>query len=200
MKRGNRTTKRRLDIINTARDLFAEKDYYEAKISDITKQLDISHGTFYNYFKSKSDIFTHITKEYITKIETIFLKENPRESNSSVEFKKQFFRLANEIFGVFIEDIKMYDILFVRARIAGLGIENEIKKIFKTAELFIKKYLEHGIDKKFLKNYIDAPLAAKAIRGITMVAIEDLMENDASLQLKERWLTLLSNYIFDGLS
>lgn len=193
-------TERRLDIIHTARDLFAEKDYYETKISDITKRLEISQGTFYNYFKNKSDVFTYIIKTYIKRIEEIFLKENPGASNSEVEFRNQLVRLENELFDVFIEDKNMYDILFYRARVAGLEIEKEVKKLFKTTELFVKKYLEHGVNKKFLRNSIDVSLNAKAIRGMTTVALEDLMENGAPLQLKERWILSLSNFILDGLS
>ncbi len=194
------TAARRLDIIHTARDSFAEKNYHETKISDITKHLGISHGTFYNYFKNKSDIFTHIIKIYIKKLEEIFLKENPGLSNNAIEFRNQLIRLGNELFDVFIEDQKMYDILFYRARIAGLEIKKEVTKLFKTADLFVEKYLAHGVNKKFLRSSIDASLNAKAIRGMTTVALEDLMENDAPLQLKERWILLLSNFIIDGLS
>ncbi len=194
------TAARRLDIIHTARDLFAEKNYYETKISDITKRLEISQGTFYNYFKNKSDVFTYIIKVYIKRIEEIFLKENPELSNNAIEFRNQLVRLQNELFDVFIEDQKMYDILFFRAEVAGLETEKEVKKLFKTAELFIKKYLTHGVTKKFLRNSIDVSLNAKAIRGMTTVALEDLMENGAPLQLKERWILSLSNFILDGLS
>lgn len=198
--RKKETSARRLDIIHTARDLFAEKNYYETKISDITKHLRISHGTFYNYFKNKSDVFTHIIKVYIKRLEEIFLKENPGLSNNAIEFRNQLVRLANELFEVFIEDQNMYDILFFRAKVAGLETEKEVKKLFKTAELFIEKYLTHGVNKKFLRNSIDVSLNAKAIRGMAIVALEDLMENDAPLQLKERWILSLSNFIIDGLS
>jgi AcrR family transcriptional regulator len=194
------TAARRLAIIHTARDLFAEKDYYKTKISDITNRLGISHGTFYNYFNNKSDVFTHIIKGYIKRLEEIFLKDNPRLSNNAIEFRNQLVRLTNELFDVFIEDQNMYDLLFFRAEVAGLEIKKEIKKLFKTAELFIEKYLAHGVNKKFLRSSIDASLNAKAIRGMTMVALEDLMENDAPLQLKERWILSLSNFIIDGLS
>jgi AcrR family transcriptional regulator len=194
------TAARRLAIIHTARDLFAEKNYHETKISDITKRLEISQGTFYNYFKNKSDVFTHIIKEYIKRLEKVFLTENPTASNNAIEFREHLVRLENELFDIFIEDQNMYDILFHRARITGIEIEKEVKKLFETTDLFVKRYLVHGINNKFLRSSIDASLNAKAIRGMTMVALEDLMENNAPLQLKERWILSLSNFIIDGLS
>lgn len=180
--------------------MFAEKDYYETKISDITKHLGISHRTFYNYFKNKSDVFTYIIKVYIKRIEEIFLEKNPGLSNNAIEFRNQLVRLQNKLFEVFFEDQNMYDILFFRAKVASLETEKEVKKLFKTSDLFVEKYLAHGVTKKFLRSSIDASLNAKAIREMTMVALENLMENDAPLQLKERWIISLSNFIIDGLS
>jgi len=180
--------------------LFSEKDYYGTKISDITNRLKISQGTFYNYFKNKEDIFTYIIEVYIKRLRDIFVKENPRLSNNAIEFREQLIRLGSELFDAFADDRNMYDIVFFRSKVPCLEIENEVKKLFNHTDLFVEKYLVHGINKKILRNVIDTLLIAKAIRGMIMVALEDLMVNDAPVQLKERWIVSLSNFIICGLS
>jgi len=195
-----KSANRRLEIIRTARDLFSEKDYYGTKISDITNRLEISQGTFYNYFKNKEDIFTYIVEIYIKRLRKIFIKENPKLSNNAIEFKEQLIRLGSELFDAFAEDQNMYDIVFFRSKVSCLEIENEVKKLLHHTDLFVEKYLVHGVNKKFLRNVIDTSLIAKAIRGMIMVAIEDLMVNNTPVQLKERWIASLANFVICGMS
>jgi AcrR family transcriptional regulator len=51
---------RKKEIMQAAEKLFREKGYENTIISDIAKELNIAHGTFYIYFKSKEDIFLSI--------------------------------------------------------------------------------------------------------------------------------------------
>jgi AcrR family transcriptional regulator len=43
---------RRQQILNHARDVFAKRGYYAAKIDDIVTAAGIARGTFYLYFAS----------------------------------------------------------------------------------------------------------------------------------------------------
>ncbi|WP_372712726.1 TetR/AcrR family transcriptional regulator [Ilyobacter sp.] len=47
-------------IIDAARKTFVKKGYSDTTIEDIAKTGKISKGTFYNYFKSKEEVFIHI--------------------------------------------------------------------------------------------------------------------------------------------
>lgn len=53
-ERGERT---RLKIIRAAEKVFGERGFYEARISEITRQSGVALGTFYLYFSSKEEIF-----------------------------------------------------------------------------------------------------------------------------------------------
>jgi AcrR family transcriptional regulator len=52
--RGRRTLERLLD---GGGRVFAERGYHAARVDDIVKAADTSHGTFYLYFSSKEDLF-----------------------------------------------------------------------------------------------------------------------------------------------
>lgn len=47
---------RRTEFIEAARELFMEKGFDQTSISDITRKVGMSHGSFFYYFKSKNDI------------------------------------------------------------------------------------------------------------------------------------------------
>ncbi len=75
---------KRKEIIQQAIEVFSHKGYHHTKISDITRALKISTGTFYLYFENKrdlfmeviDDVFRHIVGEAASAIksETDFLK------------------------------------------------------------------------------------------------------------------------------
>ena len=48
---------RRQQILEAALELFAEKGYFNTKISDIAERLGVGKGTIYWYFDSKEDLF-----------------------------------------------------------------------------------------------------------------------------------------------
>jgi AcrR family transcriptional regulator len=63
-RRGARRRERtRTDILNAARDVFAERGYHEASIAEIAERADIAVGTFYLYFHDKDEAFETILDE-----------------------------------------------------------------------------------------------------------------------------------------
>jgi len=52
--KGSRTRAR---LLEAAKHVFEEDGFLDARISDIAKRAGLSHGSFYNYFDSKEEIF-----------------------------------------------------------------------------------------------------------------------------------------------
>ncbi len=53
-------------ILDAACRVFREKGFHQARITDIAQAAGISYGLVYHYFKSKSDLFDAILKEWWT--------------------------------------------------------------------------------------------------------------------------------------
>lgn len=53
-------------ILDAACKVFREKGFHQARITDIAQTAGISYGLVYHYFKSKSDLFDAILKEWWT--------------------------------------------------------------------------------------------------------------------------------------
>jgi TetR/AcrR family fatty acid metabolism transcriptional regulator len=68
-------------ILRAAENVFAEKGYYQATISEISKSSDVSEGTIYEYFKNKEDLLLSISeqrfREHMTAMEEVFEIRTP---------------------------------------------------------------------------------------------------------------------------
>lgn len=71
-KKNAETEKRKADkkqkVYDVSMELFLEKGYYNTSVRDIVSKLDISIGTFYNYFTNKEELFIEIYENFASKI------------------------------------------------------------------------------------------------------------------------------------
>ena len=106
---------RRIEIIDIAEELILKMGYTETTISDIVRNVGVSQGTFYYYFKSKEDILNAIIDWYINEIkvgvEAIAIKD---DINAIEKITLFFTFLANmdqgkeKLFNHFHEDQNMH--------------------------------------------------------------------------------------------
>jgi AcrR family transcriptional regulator len=47
--------------VEAARVVFAKKGYHDATMDDVAKEVGVSKGALYSYFKSKEDLLKEIT-------------------------------------------------------------------------------------------------------------------------------------------
>ncbi len=59
----NRTADKRERILEAATRIFADKGFFNAKISDIARAAEVADGTIYLYFKNKDDILIQIFEQ-----------------------------------------------------------------------------------------------------------------------------------------
>ena len=63
IKKVEKSTAKRQQILDSAVAVFAEKGFYNAKVTDIAHKAGIAHGTVYLYFQTKEDILIQIFME-----------------------------------------------------------------------------------------------------------------------------------------
>ena len=56
---------RKLELIETALELFRENGCEQTSVSDIVKKVGVAQGTFYYYFKSKDEILSAVIDHYL---------------------------------------------------------------------------------------------------------------------------------------
>jgi AcrR family transcriptional regulator len=139
--------KRNLFIIS-ALSVFEEKGFNNTRIKDITKKANTSVGNFYNYFKSKEEVFeviiSGIAELMVSKFRELFIyfKENRVPPISAVKnlFRgyAKIFKAKKETFLIFLEQMGGINIKYRNKRYEIIdNFTGEVEKI-------IIKLLEYG--------------------------------------------------------
>ncbi|MEM8616898.1 MAG: TetR/AcrR family transcriptional regulator, partial [Pseudomonadota bacterium] len=92
IRRGKRALAKeanRRAILEAARTVFARIGYEAANIRDIIRETDLASGTFYNYFKSKEEVFEAIADDSVKRFRPLL--QQVREEADTLE---QYLRAA----------------------------------------------------------------------------------------------------------
>lgn len=160
--------KRKQQILDTAKQLFANRGYYQTQISDIQKASGVARGTVYHYFKSKDDIF-------ITILDNLFLDwksalaSNPDTDSEEYKSGIKFFTYKiRKSFRFFVDDPDYFNLLLK----IGLGLGENwdilISRFDHQIVELAKGYLKVGIKMSRVKPDIDVDLTANMIGGAFM--------------------------------
>jgi AcrR family transcriptional regulator len=84
-ERGKQTLAR---LCKGAEELFAEKNYYSAAVSEIAERAGISIGTFYIYFSDKLSLYKYMVKQYGYKLRK-FIASRLGDMNLSSRYEKE---------------------------------------------------------------------------------------------------------------
>ena len=62
VRRSRKGVQTRARLVGAAKQIFEERGFLEARISDIAERAGLSHGAFYHYFDSKEQVFREVAK------------------------------------------------------------------------------------------------------------------------------------------
>lgn len=136
---------RKLRVIETAKVLFANKGFNETSIQDIIDECNISKGTFYNYFNSKSG--------FLIAYLTVSHKEETNRRNALLKKK----------------DITNKDIFTKQ-----ILIQLDINKEFTLGQIFESFYSENSTLKTFMEQHLLKELTWIAERLIDIYGKESM--------------------------
>ena len=60
--RSRKGAETRARLLDAAKDVFCERGFLEARVSDIAERAKLSHGSFYHYFESKEQVFREVAE------------------------------------------------------------------------------------------------------------------------------------------
>jgi AcrR family transcriptional regulator len=80
--RGQRTMRQLLDA---GAEVFATKGYFAARVDDVVKLAETSHGTFYLYFANKEDLFRALAAEVADQMQTLAESLGPLQAGPEGE-------------------------------------------------------------------------------------------------------------------
>jgi AcrR family transcriptional regulator len=88
---------RRQELLDAAEKLFGTKGYAKTAVSDIVKEVGVSQGTFYYYFKSKDEIADAVIDRAIDQGLAVFKKI--AHDDSLPAYRKALLMIAHDLYG-----------------------------------------------------------------------------------------------------
>ena len=183
--RSRKGVQTRARLLESAKLVFEETGFREARISDIAERASLSHGSFYHYFDSKEQIFREVAEQQEALLTALPTDDGePREPTELDRIRRanrrylERYRDNGRIMGV-IEEVSRYDDQVNEARIARQ------KHFADRAERAIRRLQKAGAaDPK-----VDPEIAA--------LALGSMVARVAELWLIEHWGTYELDRIAD---
>lgn len=160
----------RREILDTAFECFAEYGYHATGISDISARLGIGHGTFYRYFKSKREIVDRVIDDLTERIMEALASDSPEIPNTLEEYQAQTARLADSLSDALFADPRVPRVLLLESTGVDAELTGRMFDLLESTITMTATYLQHGIDRGYLRADLDVEQTARAINGMILAS------------------------------
>lgn len=141
---------KRMQIINSALEIFAQKGYHTTTIADIAKHAGIAKGLMYNYFTSKEELLHSILIEGYE-----LITENFDPNHDGILEPHEMLLFINDLFGKLDNDRDYWRLYFSVTLQPGViddYFHKEMLKKYKPLFDMIIKYFEaKGVEDPYLE-------------------------------------------------
>lgn len=181
-------TKRKL--LEAAEVTFGEKGFFQTGITDLTRQAEVSLGTFYTYFKSKEDIY----RELVLNMQRM-LRKKIKEETADITDRLQMERKGFSVFFTFLKEHKYLLKLFRQAEFVDPELH---KSYFQT---FSKGYIEglkQSMKKEEIKSFDPEVLVYSLMGIVDYIGMKWIIWEEGDVD--QETIDELMRFVFHGLA
>jgi len=174
---------RRRQIVDAAKDVFAEVGYHEASINAIIEKAAIARGTFYLYFESKAAVFDSILDLAMSELRSRIRRidvDDPAAPPPQVQLKDGLVRVLDYV----VTDRALTRILLSSGQIAEAEAAQRLAAFFTEVKAIIERALSQGMAIKLVRP-LDTHLAAAALLGTVRGLIDGLVDGSTTTPVDE---------------
>ena len=156
---------RKMEILESAARLFSDKDFHEVTVEEIARDVELSKGTLYLYFKNKDDLFFSIVVEKT--------QDLSRKLKDAVESCDSFDTCLRNVVAIhcrfFQENVAFFKIM--QSEKTRMSTESHyrlheyVEEVFETYMVILSGLVRKGQKQGVLRGGDPLPLV-KALRGI----------------------------------
>jgi TetR/AcrR family transcriptional regulator, fatty acid metabolism regulator protein len=174
-----RGTSKRERILRGAIEVFAEKGYFTAKVSEIAKAAGVADGTIYLYFDGKEDLLTTIfrehTRSYLQSLERELANVRRPDDRIRTAIRHHLQTLGRDRALAVVSQVELRHSL----KFMSLLSQQEVADYLN----IIRKIVEEGQAEGVFRRNVHSQLVAKSVFGILdeMVTSWILSDKDYSL-------------------
>jgi TetR/AcrR family fatty acid metabolism transcriptional regulator len=150
-------------ILKAAVKIFAEKGFYNSRVSEIAKEANVADGTIYIYFKNKDDILISLFEEEFGQIVENMRKELEKDKEIDVFQKIKRFALLHLSFVA--KQKQLGEVLGVEVRQSSKFMKEYINKPFIEYLNLIRSIVIEGQEKGLIRKDLTPGIMKRAFFG-----------------------------------
>lgn len=190
----------KISLIESAIRIFQQKGFQMTRVSDIVADAGVAQGTFYNYFKSKEEIFREICNEFIVQVQQKFIErtEHMFDGDTSDEVVQNVHQVVRDLFQIYHENLDVAELLFRE----GIGNGGIFKEIYEGMLALFLALIEEQVEKAINRGFIhieDAQFGSVFLFGLfeRSLLYFMLIQKTTDLEKLER---VMVDFVLKGLS
>jgi len=164
---------RRQQIMDAAKQVFADAGYHGASINSIIERAQIARGTFYLYFESKAAVFDsildHAMADLRARIHRIDV-ESTSVPPPQVQLRAQVVATLEYI----VRDRALAMLLLSAGHTPDAEAAERLDQFFAEVRDLLRRAFESGMEIGLVRK-VEAPLAAAAMLGMIRGVVEQLV-------------------------
>ena len=157
----NKNKDKHIRIIKAATKIFAQKGFFQAKVSDIAKEAQVADGTIYLYFENKDDILISLFEEQMNRV----LEDMKRQISTEDDAIKKIEKFAYNHLKLMELNKNMAEIIQVELRQSTKFMKEYKNEKFHQYLNLIGDIIEEGQQKGIFKEDIIPGIAKRAFFG-----------------------------------
>ncbi|MDH4267476.1 MAG: TetR family transcriptional regulator [Deltaproteobacteria bacterium] len=148
-------------ILKAAVKVFAEKGFYNSRVSEIAKEANVADGTIYLYFKNKDDILISLFEEEFGHIVENTRKELEKEKDPLHKIR----RFAVMHLSIVAKQQQLGEVLGVEVRQSSKFMKEYINKPFIEYLNLIRSIIIEGQERGFIRKDLTPGIMKRALFG-----------------------------------
>ena len=180
---------KRQKIIKAAVKVFAEKGFYNSRVSEIAKEANVADGTIYLYFKNKDDILISLFEEEFGQIVENMRKELEKEKDALQKIRQ----FANMHLSIVAKQQKLAEVLGVEVRQSTKFMKEYVNQPFIEYLNLIRSVIIAGQESGLIRKDLTPGIMKRAVFGAldemarywVLSAKKKHSINEAALQISE---------------
>lgn len=199
--RNERKADRRDAIKRAAIEVFSEKGYHAAKVSQIVKRVGVAQGTFYLYYEGKQQIFGELLNDFLTLVVTTVANWEPAELDSRDIFREELTRVGLALTAVVQDNQGLAKIFFKEALAVAPEFDVIIHDFYETLGALLTNFNRILHERGLIQNMNFKVLAYMTIGMVERIVMEHIVTGMlADVEASEIVEHLVTHYLDGTLS
>jgi len=152
---------KRQKIIKAAVKIFAEKGFYNSRVSEIAKEANVADGTIYLYFKNKDDILISLFEEEFGQIVENMRKELEKERDALQKIRQ----FAMMHLSIVAKQQKLAEVLGVEVRQSTKFMKEYVNQPFIEYLNLIRSVIIAGQESGLIRKDLTPGIMKRAVFG-----------------------------------